>query len=99
MPGSWFDASEAERYGLALAEIVVNGYPASERKRSDKAVVHRAKILDQIFAQAKQFKQAHKPNFYKKAKLGNAFKWELLEQGFDAKFADDLTHQLLLHIK
>src|ERR1035437_3918385 len=95
----WLDANEAKGCGLALAEIVENGYPASERKKGDKAVVHRAKILDLIFAQARQFKQTKKPNLYKKAKLGNAFRWRLLEQGFDAKFVDDLTHQILVQMK
>jgi hypothetical protein len=95
----WFDASEAKKCGLALAEIVVKGYPASERKKSSKAEIHRAKVLDQVFAQARQFRQEHRPNLYKKAKLGNAFRWELMEQGFEAAFVDDLTHQVLLHMK
>ena len=94
-----FDASEAKRCGLALAEIVVNGYPASERKKANKALLHRAKLLDQVFAQARDFKRKYNPNLYKKAKLGNAFRWSLLEQGFEHKFVDDLTHQILLHLK
>lgn len=99
MVWAWFDASEAKQCGLALAEIIVKGYPASERKNANKAVEHRAKLLDQIFAQARQFKQTHHPNLYKKAKLGNIFKWKLLEQGFETKFVDDLTHQILVHMK
>ncbi|MSQ74061.1 MAG: hypothetical protein EXR27_22745 [Betaproteobacteria bacterium] len=99
MLGSWFDASEAKRCGSALAEMVAKGYPASERKKGKKEVLHRAKLLDQIFLQAVQFKQTHNPNLYKRAQIGNAFKWKLLEQGFEADFVDDLTHQLLLHMK
>ncbi len=95
----WFDTSEAKQCGLALAEIVIQGFPATESKKGNKAVVHRAKLLDQIFAQARQFKQVYHPNLYKKAKLGNAFRWKLLGQGFEAKFVEDLTHQILLQMK
>ena len=95
----WFDAAESKRCGLALAEIVEKGYPASERKAANKAIVHRAKVLDKLFAQARQFEQAHNPNLYKKAKLGNAFRWRLIEEGFDAKFVHDLTHQIMVEMK
>jgi hypothetical protein len=95
----WFDTSEAERLALTFAEIVISGYPASEKKNARKGLVHRAKLLDKIFEQARQFKQEKKPNFYKKAKLGNTLKWKLLEDGFEREFVDDLTYQILLQLK
>jgi hypothetical protein len=48
---------------------------------------------------AKQFGQTHKLNIYKKAKLGNAFKWILLEKGYDAQFVDELTKEVILALK
>jgi hypothetical protein len=96
---TWFDTTEAERCALAIAELVIKGYPASERKKSHKAVSHRAKVLDQVFGEVRQFQQTQRPNFYKKAKLGNVFRWKLAENGFDAEFIKDLTHQVLVQMK
>lgn len=95
----WFDASDAKHCGFVLAQMVINGYSVAERKKSTKALDHRTKLLDQVMVKARQFSQTHKPNIYKKAKLGNIFKWELLGQGFDVEFVDDLTHQILLNMK
>jgi hypothetical protein len=38
-------------------------------------------------------------SFYKKAKFGNAFKWKLLEAGYEPDFADELTKELLIHLR
>lgn len=95
----WFDASEAESLAHVFAENIISGYPASERKTAKKGLAQRAKLLNKIFEQARQFKLEKKPNFYKKAKLGNAFRWKLLESGFESEFVDDLTHQLLVQMK
>ena len=95
----WFDAREARQRGLILAKMVVEGLPASERKKANKAALQRAKLLDQIFAQARQYKNELKPNIYQRATFGNAFRWELLEQKCDLEFVEELTHQLLLQMK
>lgn len=96
---SWFDARASITCALALAEMVAQGYPASERKGTKKAVMHRAKLLDKVFAQANQFSRAEKPNFYKKAKLGNTLRWKLVELGFEESFVDDLVHQVMVHME
>lgn len=95
----WFDASEAERLGSALADIAAAGFPGHERRNPNKSIAARAKVLENLFEQARQFKQTKKPNIYKKAKLGNAFKWKLLEQGFEPEFVNDLTNKLLVQMK
>lgn len=96
---SIFDASEAKQCGFALAEIVMIGYPESERKTRHKAKIQKVKVLNQVFAHARQFQQEKRPNFYKKAKLANVFRWKLLDEGFESAFVQDLTHQLLIQLK
>lgn len=99
MVWAWFDASEAERMGLAFADIIAAGFPGIERKNPEKTVVARAKVLEDLFAQARQFRQTQKPNMYKRAKLGNAFKWRLLDQDFEPAFVNDLATKLLVQMK
>src|SRR6185437_7375788 len=39
-----------------------------------------------------------KLNLFKRAKLLNSFKWRLLERGFDAAAADELTQLVLMQL-
>jgi hypothetical protein len=93
---SWFDAREAQAFGANLAETFSAKCPVIENK---KDLTKRAKLLRQMVLDAKQFGQTHKLNIYKKAKLGNAFKWILLEKGYDAQFTDELTKEVILALK
>jgi hypothetical protein len=92
----WFDTREARRFGVSLAETLAKNLAASERKRQSAA--KRAQLLQKLFVQVGQFKQMHKLNFYKKAKIGTSFKFKLLELGFEPTLVDELTHELMLHI-
>jgi hypothetical protein len=49
-----------------------------------------------MFIKIQQFKINHKLNIYKKAQLGNAFKWKLLEANYDQTLVDELTKVLML---
>jgi hypothetical protein len=44
-----------------------------------------------MFLKIKIFKLENKLNFYKKAKLCNAFKWQLLELNYVPTFVDERT--------
>ena len=48
-----------------------------------------------MFEEVAEFKAAHKLNIYKKAQLGNAFKWTLKEAGYQASDVDALTVLLM----
>ena len=41
---------------------------------------------------------AIKLGIYKKAKLGNTFKWELKEMGYDEKFTETATEGLIVYL-
>jgi hypothetical protein len=93
---SWFDAREARQFGIALADGLAKNLASNERKHGTAA--KRNQLLQRVFVQVRQFNQTHKLNFYKKAKIGTSFKWKLLELGFEPKFVDELTHELMLRI-
>lgn len=54
--------------------------------------------LESIFAKALGFKTQHKLGVYKKARLGNTFRWELSSLGYEKRFVEDVTQRLIVHI-
>ncbi|SFV01907.1 hypothetical protein SAMN05216350_11387 [Polaromonas sp. YR568] len=92
---SWFDAAEAKKFGASLAQFFLERIPkASEKgdKEFSKKVDH---VLEKMIVQIVQFKQQHKLNTYKKAQLGNVFKWALLDANVPADYADEITKWLM----
>lgn len=93
---SWFDLKEVDAFADSLSALVVRQFPVSEitdPKRKGKARwerVHKA-----IFTQAETFASSHKLNLYKKARLGNRFKWALIEAGYPAEFVDAVSYELV----
>lgn len=102
---SWFDAGEHRRFGEQLAEFVIEKMPLEGAARSGRGTVPRKRpkkpqeVLRKMFGRIGEFNAKHRANIYKRAKFGNAFKWKLLEAGYDAAFADELTKELLIHMR
>ena len=93
---SWFDAKEATDFGVALADTLVSKFPATEENRKKKTIAKQMHVIQVVLAKAQQFRLGAKLNFYKKAKLGNAFRWRLTDLGYDKDFVDELTKEVLL---
>lgn len=91
----WFDASEEKAFGKTLAQFYMQKISPDEAK-SKKEFNKRKETLEKIFQKMAQFEKEHKLNFYKKAQLGNTFKWELREAGYDDSYIDHLTKELML---
>ena len=106
---NWFDASDAQEFGIKLAEMFSANYPIIDKKREDasgnraglraKVLGKQEKVLGTLTLNVRQYGQTNSLNFYKKAKLGNAFKWALLEKDYDAEFVDQLTKEVILALK
>lgn len=89
---SWFNAKAEKEFGLQLAEFVIKEMPAElNMKKQDKTVVKRQKIMQQVAHQILEFKRDHKLNIYKKAQLGNSFRWRLVEEKFDEDVVSEMT--------
>ncbi len=52
-------------------------------------------ILEQVFVRAADFSRENSLRWYKRVRLGNAFKWELKETGYDEEFIDMATNFLI----
>lgn len=95
---TWFDASKAKAFGTSLAQFFIARIPVDSNV-GEKAFAQKAdKILGQMSLQVLKFKQEQKLNSYKKAQLGNAFKWSLRDAGFSVAYADKLTKWLMLQL-
>lgn len=91
---SWFDASEAKKFGSELAKFFLERVPRAVDK-SDKQFAQKVDAaLAKMLVQIVQFKREHALNTYKKAQLANEFKWTLLDAGTPADYADDITKWL-----
>lgn len=95
----WFDARDAEQCGLSLARFFAERVTV-EACLSDKKNLakKRQEVIGKLFAQAELSKRELKLNVYKKAKLGNAFKWQLKNMGYDAGYVDELTRELVIKL-
>lgn len=55
-------------------------------------------VLEQICGKALGFREQHDLGVYKKARLGNTFRWELTDLGYSKEFAEEVTQRLVVYI-
>jgi hypothetical protein len=93
----WFDAKEEKIFGESLARFFMDRTPLTGPDKPAKFVARKQEeLLNKLAQQLAQFKLQHKLNVYKKAQLGNAFKWALKDAGYDDAYVDQLTSWLML---
>jgi tetratricopeptide (TPR) repeat protein len=90
----WFDARQASKTGAALADKLT---PCAARiDNADAARTEGA--LQTLIKQAGAEVHGLGLNFYQRAKLANAFKWKLIENGVEKKVAHEVTQFLVVDI-
>jgi hypothetical protein len=95
----WFDTNEVDAFAKAVADDLVGRIPAtSEENRKEPTLERLHNANEAIISRASAFGRRHNLNWYKKAHLGNTFRWILLERGYDTKLVDTVTHNLLVAI-
>lgn len=96
---NWFNAKEETAFGHDLATHLDSELKSLEKKSNKKQDESRRKLIARIMQRARQFGETRKLNTFKKAKLGNAFKWKLEELGYDREFIDSMTKEVLLTLR
>jgi hypothetical protein len=92
----WFDCSKVDAFAdSAVAELLKRAPPAGLQLPARKAAERLRRTNDVIFARAETFARAERPNFYKKAHLGNRVRWALKEAGYPPEFAAVLSEELV----
>ena len=91
----WLNASAATDFGASLASFFMERVPVDLTVNEKKFASKSKDVLEKMALQVARFKQTSPLNTYKKAKLGNAFKWALRDAGYDSAYVDRLTEWLV----
>ena len=92
----WFTSADATELGRSLAKTYLDSAQKIGIKSEKKQQKQNTAMLNNLASQINDFKKGHKLNFYKKAKVANAFKWTLLDAGYNQTDVDEITHDLIL---
>ncbi len=89
-----------DEFAKNLALELSKRYPAALDKGGERRISQKrlTTILEDTFNRAIEFKQQHRLGVYKKARLGNTFRWELEELGYSKKFIELATEGLIVYI-
>lgn len=95
----FLDTRELEEFATVLAMDLGRRFPPASEARTDQGAAHQIKvILEGLGARAVRYHEQHKLGLYKKAKLGNVFRWKLLELGYSVEFAEQATKNLVTRL-
>lgn len=90
---------QIDEFAKALAhELAKRCPPAQDGGRPRVAPQKLVSTLDELCGRALKFRNEHRLGVYKKARLGNTFRWELTDLGYDKRFAEDATQRLIVRI-
>lgn len=95
----FLNTKELEEFATGLASDLGRRFPPASEKRTDSGAVHQRKvILEGLAARALRYHEQHKLGIYKKAKLGNVFRWKLKELGYSDEFVEDATKEIVTRL-
>lgn len=93
------DTRELEAFAIAMATDLGRRFPPSSEARTDPGAKQQIRvILEGLAARALRYSAENKLGVYKKAKLGNVFKWKLREIGYSAKFVEHATKEIVTRL-
>lgn len=95
---SWLDATPAKEFGTTLARFYIERISMDATANEKKFASKSKAVLDKMALQIAQFKEVNRLNTYKKAQLGNAFKWALRDAGYNTAYIDRLTQWLVARL-
>src|SRR6266545_806773 len=92
----WFDTEEIDEFAQSIAaELVKRAPPAGLEAHDEKTSKRLRNTHHAVFSRAERFARTHRLNIYKKARLGNQFRWALKEAGYPPEFVDSWTYELV----
>jgi len=95
-----FGPSKIDEFARSLAQDIAKRYPPAIANNPEQMVSQKrlTTILEDTFTRAYQFNRENRLGMFKKAKLGNTFKWELKEMGYEDRFVDVATEGLVVYL-
>src|SRR2546426_6995618 len=93
------DTKEIEEFATVLAADLGRRFPPASEARTDPGAKNQLNvILEGLGARAIRFQKERKLGIYKKAKLGNVFKWKLREMGYSNDFTERATKEIVTRL-
>lgn len=93
------DTTELEQFASNLAADLGRRFPPASEGRTDPGAKHQLKvILEGLGARAVRFQSERDLGLYRKAKLGNVFKWKLRDLGYSDDFAEKATKEIVTRL-
>lgn len=95
----WFSTREIEEFARSIAQEIIKRVPPSSLDAPTKRAAGQLKHSHhEIYAQTEKFALTHPLNLYKKARLGNCFRWALRDAGYPPEFIESWTYELVTFI-
>ena len=97
---SIFASSGVDDFAKALAQDVAKRYPvALDQDVAKRPSVNRmTRIIEDLCNKAVEFQATRRLGWLGKAKLGNAFRWELTSMGYQKDFVELATEAVIVHV-
>jgi len=93
-------SKDVDAFAKELAEDLSKRYPPALDQSGGQTLSEKrlTRILEDVCNKAVAFKNEHKLGVYKKARLGNTFRWALEEKGYSKKFIETATEGLVVYL-
>jgi hypothetical protein len=91
---------QVEAFAKRLAEDIAKRYPpALDKDMAKRPSINRlTRIVEDACAKAVEFQAESRLGWLGKARLGNAFRWELSSLGYQKDFVELATEAVVVHI-
>lgn len=89
-----------ESFAKAIAQDIGKRYPpALDQQVGKRPSVNRlTRIVEDACKKVTDFQAEHKLGWLGKASLGNSFRWELRDMGYQKDFVDFATEAVVVHL-
>jgi hypothetical protein len=97
MFGDWFNCREIDELVDSIVADLVKRFPPGglDDMPAEKAAKRLKGVHNAAFHRVDAFARSRPLNLYKKAHLGNRFKWSLREAGYPDAFADLMSTEFV----
>ena len=95
-----FSSKDIDQFAKTLAVEISKRYPPSLDQAKEKKISQNriARVLEDAYNKAVEFKTEKALGVYRKARLGNTFRWELTELGYSKPFVEMATEGLIVYM-
>jgi hypothetical protein len=95
-----FSSKDVDAFAKSLATEISRRYPPALDQSKEKKISQNriARVLEEAYDKAIEFQSEKHLGIYRKARLGNTFRWELTEMGYSKPFIEMATEGLIVYI-